>query len=579
MESGRNALKAKVEAFYKKHDASRLGEGIDAIVDYGLAEGVDVLNAVLLEKYGACLDGGGANAFDDKLYIRSRIEMFYLKNEPSKLDNKDDMNGIVEWVMYNGIDSLNDKLFLKYGEVVEEVQESDVYIHLEAFYAKHNPKKSPAEIRAVLDWGVVNGFTDLNLKMIERYGEGLGMTDRKKLRKDTTAKLTSFYTQHNPEKLDPDNLEFIVEYALKHGMNNLNTRLQAKYSSNLTTIQRDEKRPLSKNIAQKARQSIRKSLSVFSTGADRSVRIESIRDAQAAVLGDLEYQEYLRKLIEIFYAREDPNKLLDGVSAIMEYALAAGESALNKRLVEKYGRNLDSIDKEFQAMRKKITNFYKTYDPTKLEPERVEDLDTIVGWALVHGKEKLNAALMKKYDEDVDGSGLSKRLQHFYKTEHGTEKKQEELEKIVAWTFSNGVDKLNKKLHKKYGKSLVDTTFNHMSESQEHAAPSPVEIEEPCEIPEEGERNTTQEKLENKLKMFYEKKAPEMNNNKHISQAVDQILETGVEAFNAQLVDTFGESLVSMERARSSTRVSRAEVLINARRSRAVTKSMKLSES
>jgi len=183
--------------------------------------------------------------------------------------------------------------------------------------------------------------------MIEKYGEGLGSTDRTKLRAEIEKKLTKFYQVQDKTKLeDKEHLAFIVDYALKFGLHNLNTRLQGKYGCNLSTIMRQAPRPpppntkpgFGKRASLHVRNSLRNSLANFTARkASQPANLTPSEQAEMQVQSDLEYQEYLRKLVEVFYARHDPNRLLEeGVSPIIDFAINSGEDALNAKLRKKY---------------------------------------------------------------------------------------------------------------------------------------------------------------------------------------------------------------------------------------------------
>mmetsp|Transcript_11609 Transcript_11609/g.20630 ORF Transcript_11609/g.20630 Transcript_11609/m.20630 type:complete len:599 (+) Transcript_11609:313-2109(+) len=573
MGTEREVLYEKLYRFYETHDPSRLNHGIDAVVDYGLAEGLQLLNQGLIDRYGVGLESpGGEQAFTqgERQIIRSRIEMFYLKHDPTKLDSQSDIDAVIEWAMFHGVDALSEKLGRKYQEGIEEVQESDVLVQLESFYNKHDKDKSQEDIRTVLTWGIVNGFTTLSQKMIEKYGEGLGSTDRTKLKKEIEMKLVKFYQQHDQSKLeDKENIEFIVNLALKYGFHNLNTRLQAKYGSNLNTIVRsntirvgggNSSSSSGKGGKRSSRvMSMRKSISNFTSGKSRLSPNEA---AEAAVQSDLEYQDYLRKLVEVFYARHDPNRLLEeGVSPIIDFAINSGEEALNAKLRKKYREDLLTIDSQFQDVRDKLMTFYAKYDPSKLSPERERDLDTIIGWALVHGVEKLNSTLMKKYDEDLEGHGLRTRLKLFYEANDKVKKSSKDLDDIIAWVFENSIESLNRKLKRKYGRSLEDTTFSDIPPplpplDDEDATQRPTKGGKGRKkgspsgtsgsLPDEHQRHSTQVGLEDRLRRFYAKKDPTRNTKTNIERDVRTILNNGVDSFNHRLMQKYGESLNSL---------------------------------
>eukprot|EP00512_Aurantiochytrium_limacinum_P001835 CAMPEP_0171487028 /NCGR_PEP_ID=MMETSP0958-20121227/1411_1 /TAXON_ID=87120 /ORGANISM="Aurantiochytrium limacinum, Strain ATCCMYA-1381" /LENGTH=616 /DNA_ID=CAMNT_0012019959 /DNA_START=47 /DNA_END=1897 /DNA_ORIENTATION=+ len=600
----REVLHAKLVEFFQKYDPARLEHGIAAIVDFGLAEGIEALNAALMDRYGAYIGSNVDVSFGaaERQVLRSRIEMFYIKHDVAKLDSPTDIDAITDWAMHNGVDVLSDKLARKFGEGVEDVMESDVLVQLEAFYEKHDPAKSEEDIRTVLTWGIVHGFTTLNQKMVTKYGEGLGAMDRAKVREEIERKLKTFYDANAPEKLDPENLEWVVDFTLKHGIHDINRRLQQKYGVNMNTIVRRSttfSRPGSTRNSKTLRQSLRNSIRALArlSGSSETVSRE---EAEAQVEADIAYQDYLRKLVEVFYARHDPNRLLEeGVTPVLEFAIVEGEIALNDTLRATYGEDLTDVDQEFQDVREQLVRFYSRFDPSKLEPENEHQLDTVTGWAMVNGIDRLNETLRRKYDDDLEASGLKARLRLFYGAV-GATKSEEDIQQIVDWCYENSVEHLNKKLKKRYGKSLVDTTF---AEEPDIAKPLPVSLgrmrsssdgphpdmpppkpdksskyqkkpplpHEPpppplpeITLPEEHERSKQGAALESRLFTFYEKKDPEKANQEQVSQDAKKILQVGIDVFNADLMKAYGESLVSLDRGRNSVRSVRASARASA---------------
>jgi len=594
MATEREQLTEKLTAFFKQHDPERLKNGIEAVVDFGLAEGLPVLNAALMDRYGSSLDQGSDYLLDsgDRQILRTQIEVFFVKHDASKLDKPADVSAIIEWALINGIDVLSDKLFRKYGEGLEEVSETDVLVILESFYNKHDKNKTEEEIRKVLTFGIVNGFCTLNQKLIDKYGEGLGSMNREKVKADIREKLVAFYSVHASAKVeDPENIDFVLSLALKHGLNYLNRLLQKKYQHNLYSIARmstDRRtdKPRAASLRKSQRRSSRSSKGK-SKGKPRppskpkDPRKSGEMSAEEVVEEDYKYQEYLRKLVEIFYARHDPQRLLEeGVTPILNYAIAKGERALNDKLRDKYGEDLADLDEEFQALRERLIQFYARFEPSKLEPENESQLDTVVGWGLVNGYERLNKTLLKKYDDDLDWNGLKARLRLFYQAV-GAKKTEKDIGELVEWAGENSVEDLNKKLKKRYGKSLEDTTFAETNETTDAlpqvedlpsrpppkpkqpkkyqgnaplpktAPPRPPNFEMLAQS-QEKMRASTHAALESKLITFYRKKDPAKANEKAIAFDIQRIMRDGVEAFNADLLNQYGESLNSLEKGTRS---------------------------
>merc|ERR1711971_1543110 len=130
------------------------------------------------------------------------------------------------------------------------------------------------------------------------------------------------------------------------------------------------------------------------------------------VMNDEEKVNNLKTLGHYFYAKYDQDKLYSGgVSALVDTDLTQGEIVLNDKLKGLYGVDLVDLEEEYEIIEEKLVLFYTLYDPEKLD----KSIESIIGWAIVHGEPALNAKLMEKYDDDLESTGLKIRLRMFYK--------------------------------------------------------------------------------------------------------------------------------------------------------------------
>ena len=179
-------------------------------------------------------------------------------------------------------------------------------------------------------------------------------------------------------------------------------------------------------------------------------------------------RDVLRKKLERFYRKYDPAKLQgdDVIEKLIDYALEKGVEALNQRLMQKYGDYLDSSTEEYlledgcnerDSLLVKIELFYVIHDPSKLT--KPDDIDRILKWAISHGVEKLNAKMREKHKADLFDATLEeaqKVVARYYRS-RGEFKSEDQVVAIVRWAAKNSFVKLNSKLVEKYGVALGET--------------------------------------------------------------------------------------------------------------------------
>jgi hypothetical protein len=190
----REQVAAKLTMFYQKHDRAQLAD-LDDLVDYALANGIDALNAGLMARYSETLDESAESVMGatyanltatnnrSKQDLRIRVELFFAKYDPKKLDKPDDIAAIVEWGLCHGVKALNDRLKGGYNGTLDDVKVNDIEAILQAFYSVHEPAKSPQDIKALAQWAISTGAKTLNDRMKGKYGVGL-MSARDELTKE-----------------------------------------------------------------------------------------------------------------------------------------------------------------------------------------------------------------------------------------------------------------------------------------------------------------------------------------------------------------------------------------------------------
>jgi len=120
--------------FYQEHDAKRLAMGLDvySMVMWTIENGLDALNELLEDQYGATIDpgkklGGQEQAMrrfskmidvpdsadrQMKNHIRQKLVDFYKQHDETKLNRVDDF---VEYILLHSVEAFNRKLITKYG--------------------------------------------------------------------------------------------------------------------------------------------------------------------------------------------------------------------------------------------------------------------------------------------------------------------------------------------------------------------------------------------------------------------------------------------------------------------------------
>lgn len=133
-------LRELVLDFYSTYDPQRLRDGIDisGMVNWTFENGLGELNRMLYQQYRAEIDpsrrvnnnskeafqristalmGGAEVDFEEdeeqRQILFGQLEGFYRKHDPSKLGS---LQKLVDFAIYRGVEQLNEKLRLKYGE-------------------------------------------------------------------------------------------------------------------------------------------------------------------------------------------------------------------------------------------------------------------------------------------------------------------------------------------------------------------------------------------------------------------------------------------------------------------------------
>lgn len=406
--------------------------------------------------------------------LRFKCFTFYGKWEPQK--SIQDVNDLCEWALQNGVAVFNAKLHAKYGEdlgsiTITSFLDLPLETQVKLFYAEFEPNKPVREIEDVALWAKQRGdagIADINSRMNKKYGENLhtmafgGRIQMRNL-------LEAYFRRVDPARCTNENLQITINYVAHNGAMALVRELKERYKVDLQLSVMEIEGQVHEIDAAKSATSgpPRPAVMSLMQGGDpppvnRSTRPLSSAFSQVSshvanwsVTEDAE----IRSMMEVFYAKNNPEKLASGgVDALMKYARINGLEAVNVKLQERYGEDIDTLKVQYTSLLEQLTAFYAKVDPSK------SNLEDIAAWAIVHGTQPLSERLEKRYGrglfddehEMMDPERLRARLSLFYKTYDKQPKSKEDLDTIVTWALAGSISQLNKKLKDKYNANLSD---------------------------------------------------------------------------------------------------------------------------
>ena len=136
--------------------------------------------------------------------LRDLLVEFYSRIDPARLESGLDVNGMIDWIVYNGINDMNMRLQAKYGtgfnfDIVAQQSQNN------QMSAMHRISMMP------------------NTELIEQQAKRLELRD----------KVVKFYQQHDPDKVG--SVDTFVEWIEVNGIKAFNDLLQKKYGVGLIT--------------------------------------------------------------------------------------------------------------------------------------------------------------------------------------------------------------------------------------------------------------------------------------------------------------------------------------------------------
>mmetsp|Transcript_9514 Transcript_9514/g.17941 ORF Transcript_9514/g.17941 Transcript_9514/m.17941 type:complete len:352 (-) Transcript_9514:170-1225(-) len=242
-----------------------------------------------------------------------------------------------------------------------------------------------------------------------------------------------------------------------------------------------------------------------------SENFDEVASSGSSVEGE---REILFNRLQKFYSKWEPDRVQQGIGHIVDWAMSRSDEVLNYKLFEKYGENLEMFEKRSNAIkldaspqpaetfiipsktstiRDRLTSFYNTYDPQRLE----KGIDDLIDFVSREGLPALNRKLFEKYGTTLEcfeqgieprptvkpkksvGLNMQKLLRRSFRRETQATTKRGELplyvrpllemfyskydpsklktggvDAIYEWTSKNGLNALNLQLHHKYREDL-----------------------------------------------------------------------------------------------------------------------------
>lgn len=336
--------------------------------------------------------------------------------------------------------------------------------------------------------------------------------------------ILKFYSENDPGKLRMGlDVNGIVEWTSRNGMNALNTMLKKQFGKGIDPQQK---------LGTATQQFMR--MSTVLTPQAASVKVS--QQAMKQNLQENSAKDQILYKLQVFYKEHDPSKLND-LDKLVTFAMYHGVRKLNSKLVSKYGVGIPEEDVQLPTNFRKEGGASPGSVPPKTPPRRKPP--GLAPAASGESEEELRADVIKYY-EKVDPEQL------------------DALDAIMDWAMMIGRKELDEKLEQIYGISLDHVTRPERVEAREREESARYESEQqsrmgqpqvkqpPPQPPREGPdvrefSEMTNDEIRNQLILFYEK------HDEATIEKIDQILalalKLGRAEMNEKLYDIYAESL------------------------------------
>lgn len=148
----------------------------------------------------------------DRFELFEQLRRFYARYDAVRITTG--IGQIVDWAMVNGMDRLNQRLLIKYGENIESMlkyeEEEEAMLQRGRTFTQETYESSD---------GRLNSYE-------ESYNSSVGIAQPLRVR------LTTFYKENDPKQLK-DGIDDIIAFVKTHGLDALNQELEIKYGKHL----------------------------------------------------------------------------------------------------------------------------------------------------------------------------------------------------------------------------------------------------------------------------------------------------------------------------------------------------------
>ena len=243
--------------------------------------------------------------------------------------------------------------------------------------------------------------------------------------------------------------------TLENGEEELNKILLVKYSADLNTLEDDAGSKTGESKGEVEWSNDGQTQGRDSKKQD-SEETEGKEDGEHEGLSAREKD----RLIELL-KRHEASGLERRIYKAIKYAQKNGVADLNRRLMQRYGENLEQRAKPSKVVDlnhygvQMLHLFYSKYDPVFIEKGGLEQVRI---WTKRNGIHALDRKLKRKYKESLmefsnRATELEEALNLFYALVD-TKRSKREIDQVVTWGLINGVAAVNSNLRKKYGRDL-----------------------------------------------------------------------------------------------------------------------------
>mmetsp|Transcript_23145 Transcript_23145/g.28445 ORF Transcript_23145/g.28445 Transcript_23145/m.28445 type:complete len:470 (+) Transcript_23145:169-1578(+) len=313
-----------------------------------------------------------------RMDLYERVSTYYTNVESTRLNQG--IGDVVDLGLEKGEEYLNKQLKKKYGVDMDEVERR---------YADEEKRK-------------IEAATLQRQKVVEKTASKEDPLEKQ---------LTQFYWKYDPSRLTRG-IDDIIRFAHNKGMDILNQKLFKKYGATLDSMGADGEieEPNLSSQTSNSFQNKQNSMGSFTNSSDSLGKLGA-----SDLMGKVELPNYIRPYLMNFYAKYEPSKIRNGgVRTVYEWTERNGLPALNRQLKRKYNESLDEFISSVNNLRTELISFYTQTDKQRL----IGGIDEILNWGIKNGRAALNRKLRDKYGYDLNNFEDNDLLQDTNEPDH-----------------------------------------------------------------------------------------------------------------------------------------------------------------